>query len=209
MRADMVTLEANLVLDHVRWYLGKHSYSKDGAFLSFQGYLAMMIDASQILNDAQASVNEVDDDINAIKSMMFKVLVASVEDENVQAILPFQTSLREGNTFTHIVNESFYDVQTNYHSIEQGDAICGRGGSFDESARFRLYADIRRKTVPQVKNKIAYNTPQYNAPQYIDQHTVPTCPGCLAKAKRIVVKHLLAKCDGDLVRVAKMLAVRQ
>lgn len=190
----MATLEANLVLDHVRQYLGKHSYSKDGAFLSFQGYIAMMISASQILNDARASVNEVivvdADTLRAsIKSMMFKVLVASVEDENVQAILPFQTSLRKGNTFTHIVNESFYDVQTNYPSIEQGDAICGRGGSFDPHAAYRI------RTTP--------------VSVHIDQHTVPTCPGCLAKAKRIVVKHLLAKCDGDPARVAKMLADRQ
>jgi hypothetical protein len=200
----MATLEANLILDHVRQYLGKHSYSKDGAFLSFQGYIAMMVDASQILNDARASVNEVDaepvfpgvdvivvdaDTLRAsIKSMMFKVLVASVEDENVQAILPFQTSLRKGNRFTHIVNASFYTMK-NVHSIEPGDAICGRGGSFDSQAAYRIH------TTP--------------VSLHIDQHTVPTCPGCLAKSKHIIVEHLLAKCDGDPVCVAKMLADRQ
>jgi hypothetical protein len=85
-----------------------------------------------------------------------EVLKGSIADSDVQKLLPFQTSVAVGRTESHIINESFYDVETNYHIIQRGDAICGR------------YSPFYRGLGGQ-----------------------PTCPGCLAKSKRIIVDHLL------------------
>ena len=85
-----------------------------------------------------------------------EVLKGSIADSDVQKLLPFQTSVAVGRTESHIINESFYDVETNYHIIQRGDAICGR------------YSPFYRGLGGQ-----------------------PTCPGCLAKGKGIIVDHLL------------------
>jgi hypothetical protein len=88
-----------------------------------------------------------------------EVLKGSIADSDVQKLLPFQTSVAVGRTESHIINESFYDVETNYHIIQRGDAICGR------------YSPFYRGLGGQ-----------------------PTCPGCLAKGKGIIVNHLYKTC---------------
>jgi hypothetical protein len=88
-----------------------------------------------------------------------EVLKASIKDGDVQKLLPFQTTLGRGNNYTHIVNTSSYDVETNYHVIGEGETICKRHGG-EES----LWA--------------------------IGTAVTPLCPGCIAKAKAIIVAHL-------------------
>lgn len=56
----------------------------------------------------------------------FKVLKSSISDADLQRLLPFQTSLELGSTHVHIVNESAYEVKTQYHSITDGDTLCAR-----------------------------------------------------------------------------------
>ena len=89
-----------------------------------------------------------------------RVMAGLIADEDVQKRLPFQTSLGAGNNYVHIVNESLYKVKTNHHTIEEGDTLCYRLGG----VKWHL-ADLR-------------------------DATVPTCPGCLAKAKWIIVNVL-------------------
>ena len=89
-----------------------------------------------------------------------EVLKASIKDWDVQKLLPFQTTLGRGIHYTHIVNASSYDVETNYHVISEGETICKRHGGEDS-----LWA--------------------------IGTAVTPLCPGCLAKAKAIIVAHLL------------------
>jgi hypothetical protein len=89
-----------------------------------------------------------------------EVLKGSIADRDVQKLLPFQTRIGTGDTKYHIVNASAYVVQTNNHSIYEGQTLCKRFG----------------------------NT-YYTAPSYIE---AATCPGCLAKAKAIIVYHLLS-----------------
>jgi hypothetical protein len=62
-----------------------------------------------------------------ITRLAFKVLKSSIEDKDIQRLLPFQTSLELGN-HVHIVNESAYAVETKYHVITDGDTLCARGG---------------------------------------------------------------------------------
>jgi hypothetical protein len=83
----------------------------------------------------------------------------SIPDAKVREYLPFATSIVEGSTHFHIKNDSVYDVDTKYHTIEQGDTLCARGGDNSNELRY----------------------------------VVPTCPGCIAKAKNIIASHLLAK----------------
>ena len=91
-----------------------------------------------------------------------RALAGAIADWDVQKLLPFQTSLAAGNNYVHIVNASAYTVETNHHTIEEGDTICYRAGG----VKWELSQDSDRVT---------------------------TCPGCLAKAKRIIVDHLLGE----------------
>jgi hypothetical protein len=87
-----------------------------------------------------------------------EVLKGSIADSAVQKLLPFQTTIEAGSTKYHIVNASAYVVETNSHTIYEGQTLCKRSGE-------RAWPTYR--------------------------HTQPTCPGCLAKAKAIIVQHLL------------------
>jgi hypothetical protein len=88
-----------------------------------------------------------------------EVLKGSIANRDVQKLLPFQTAIGVGDTYYHIVNASAYLVETNCHTIYEGETLCKRFGNdgWSDSARFAL----------------------------------PTCPGCLAKAKALIVHHLL------------------
>ena len=86
-----------------------------------------------------------------------EVLKGSIDDRDVQKLLPFQTKVGVGDTKYHIVNASAYVVATNAHTIYEGQTLCKRFGN--------VYGDTR--------------------------YHQPTCPGCLAKAKAIIVQHLL------------------
>lgn len=89
-----------------------------------------------------------------------EVLKGSIEDSDVQKLLPFQTKRVYGNNYVHIENESAYTIETNSHYIHEGDTLCARQG-------LTRYA------------------------QYSPENVV-TCPGCLIKAKNIIVNHLYA-----------------
>ena len=140
---NLSIVEANLILDHARGYLERQSYAS-----VIVKWVNGVDAAIALLEQAQADVNA---DVNAptpeptrivfidldaierevvaeVERMAFKVIAASIEDKNVQAMLPFQTSLELGETFVHIVNESFYNVPTNSHEITQGETLCARGG---------------------------------------------------------------------------------
>ena len=88
-----------------------------------------------------------------------EVLKGSIDDRDVQKLLPFQTKVGVGDTKYHIVNASAYVVATNAHTIYEGQTLCKRFGN--------VYGDA------------------------ISRYQQPTCPGCLAKAKAIIVQHLL------------------
>lgn len=91
-----------------------------------------------------------------------EVLIGSIADDDVQKLLPFSTSLGLGDNFTHIVNKSAYTVQTNSHAISESETLCKRA--------------------------------EYTHPMYYGENVfgTPTCPGCLAKGKAIIVNHLLS-----------------
>lgn len=86
-------------------------------------------------------------------------LKRDIRDTDLQALLPFQTSIVAGDTHFHIRNDSKYVVETKYHDIEQGDTLCARAKNNDD-VLYGVYA---------------------------------TCPGCIAKAKNVVVTHLLSE----------------
>lgn len=65
--------------------------------------------------------------VRILTRVAFKVLKSSISDKDLQRLLPFQSSLELGNTHVHIVNESAYEVKTQYHSIGDGDTLCARG----------------------------------------------------------------------------------
>lgn len=90
-------------------------------------------------------------------------LKARIQDTAVREYLPFLTSVSDGLNHFHIRNDSAYPVDTKYHTIEQGDTLCGRGGDNN----------------------------------YTVSHVSPTCPGCIAKAKNIIVTHLLDLATGN------------
>lgn len=90
-----------------------------------------------------------------------EVLKQSISDDDVQRLLPFATSLGLGENFSHIINKSAYTVQTNSHNVTEGDTLCKRG----EPTRGMYYGE--------------------------NVFGTPSCPGCLAKAKAIIVNHLL------------------
>jgi len=61
--------------------------------------------------------------------------------EKVQRLLPFQTELRSGNNFVHIVNKGAKRVElSNGTTIHEHDTLCRRSG--------RLYADARGLECP-------------------------------------------------------------
>jgi hypothetical protein len=93
-----------------------------------------------------------------------EVLKGSINDSDVQRLLPFQTSLGRGAQHLHILNASAYTVETNAHFIEEGDTLCKRAAYTPEFLAY--YSEV-------IKRPTA------------------TCPGCLAKAKSIIVNHLL------------------
>lgn len=95
------------------------------------------------------------------------VLRGAINDKDVQKLLPFQTKLGRGNTYVHIVNASAYTVETNSHFIRETGTLCAREGG----ARWTISSEI-------ITAQGA------------------TCPGCLAKAKTIIVNHLL---DNELL----------
>lgn len=90
-------------------------------------------------------------------------LKQSLADADVLKLLPFKTEVSVGENYFHIVNQSAYAVTTDAHVIREGETLCKRG----EGAGLFL---------PDV---------------LLDANTVPTCPGCLAKAKAVIVNHLL------------------
>lgn len=98
---------------------------------------------------------------------------ASVAAEDIQKLLPFQSSLELGDNYIHIVNESAYPVYTKSHEIGLGDTLCKRG--------------------KDANGKVTEAT--------------PTCPGCLVKARGVIINHLLDQFAGDYFAVA--LALKQ
>lgn len=76
--------------------------------------------------------------------------------------LPFATSIQYGNTYRHIVNESFFTVRTADHSINCDEPLCGRSryGLKDEDA-------------------LAFDENKYH-----------DCPGCLAKGRALAARAL-------------------
>jgi hypothetical protein len=92
-----------------------------------------------------------------------EVLKASIADADIQRLLPFQTRLVMGENHIHIENTSAYTVETQYHLISEGDTLCVKVG--------QTYALGAYRSVQVSK--------------------VATCPGCLAKAKGVIVNHLL------------------
>ena len=118
---------------------------------------------------AKATVYIVD-----MRAAELRVLAGLIADGDVQKLLPFQTSLHKGTNHVHIVNKSAYTVETNYHTIEEGDSICYRAESFKHNSEYNVRTGLGSRI-------------------YVDQYAVATCPGCLAKAKRIIVEHILEK----------------
>jgi hypothetical protein len=50
----------------------------------------------------------------------------AIEDDDVQAFLKFHTTLGRGENFIHIVNDSFYKIETERHTIGRGDTLCAK-----------------------------------------------------------------------------------
>jgi hypothetical protein len=105
-----------------------------------------------------------------------EVLKGSINDSDVQRLLPFQTSLGRGAQHRHILNASAYTVETNAHFIEEGDTLCKRAAYTPELLGYYL--------VGGAANQNGSLSSQAKRP-------TATCPGCLAKAKSIIVNHLL------------------
>jgi len=138
----------------------RHIQNQSG--LGWSQWYSDVLDASDILRaardaqDAEPVTTAIVIDMDRLER---EVLKGSIEDRDVQKLLPFQSALGAGNTYIHLVNKSAYTVETKYHYIREGETLCKRAGY----ARPTVFADR------------------------------PTCPGCLAKAKSVIVNHLLDK----------------
>jgi hypothetical protein len=60
-----------------------------------------------------------------------EVLKGSINDSDVQRLLPFQTSLGRGAHYLHILNASAYTVETNAHFIEWEPLFPGKASHGD------------------------------------------------------------------------------
>lgn len=76
-----------------------------------------------------------------------------IADDDVRSLLPFLTSVSDGENHFHIRNDSRYDVETKYHVIEQGDTLCGRRG--DNSLTLRCVTPTCPGCIAKAKNIIA------------------------------------------------------
>jgi hypothetical protein len=90
----------------------------------------------------------------------------TIEEKDIQRLLPFQTRLAYGVNHIHIVNASAYPLTTTSSDVdvEEGDALCygTHGYRYDASPALRLATIV----------------------------TVPTCPTCIVNAKHVIVAHL-------------------
>lgn len=86
----------------------------------------------------------------------YEMVKDGIGDALIQSLLPFQTSLVEGETHIHIQNESLYTVETKYHNIRQGETLCAKAGE-----TFRVGRGVKKPTCPgciaKGKGIAAYN----------------------------------------------------
>lgn len=81
-----------------------------------------------------------------------------------------ERDVMRGDNYVHIVNRSAYTVETNSHLVPEGAALCARKEMFRPSADFTIR-----------NNGLVIR---------LDQHKTATCPGCLTKAKTVIVDYL-------------------
>ncbi len=51
-----------------------------------------------------------------------------IADEDLRDFLKFRTGLAAGDNYIHIVNLSAYEVETERHTIMNGDTLCRKSG---------------------------------------------------------------------------------
>jgi hypothetical protein len=101
-------------------------------------------------------------DLNRLKQEELK---ENIQDATIQKLLPFHTALVVGENYVHVQNSSAYVVTTNSHEVLEGDTLCAKRGA-------------------------TYPVGGFHSVQQRVRGNVPTCPGCIAKAKAIIAQHL-------------------
>lgn len=153
-------------------YLGNQSCSNVARSSTsprlFGEWFQAVSDARDILKDAITSLDSqpvviIVVDVEAIER---RLIAKSIADEDVIGLLPYQAAVGAGDNYFHIVNKSLYEVTTNAHVIPYDETLCARGIN---TGRGRNGFD-------------AVGVGKFAL--------IPTCPGCLAKAKNQIAYHL-------------------
>ncbi len=112
--------------------------------------------------------------IASLRKFIVTTLKATIEDADVIALLPFASAIACGDNHNHIINMSAYPVSTKYHTFTKHEALCGCWKPSSWVSWWKP-ASTREKTY------------------YRGLGAEPTCPGCIAKAKGVIVNNLLQR----------------
>jgi len=170
--------ELKTKLQRILKYVENKSYRNDAdreGGLTYRQWVYAIDDAVALLNGALDVFEGLSNDLNIVvvevievdlKELEREALKSVIRVEDIQGLLPFQTGIVSGENFFHVVNESLYDVETKHHIIQKGSSLCARGINGNVSP---VLGPIRG--------------------------VYPTCPGCVAKSKNIIARHVQNSLD--------------
>ncbi len=158
--------EPTTILENVRVYLTSATFHTRGKGLGFYEWLADTGDAVDILDNATDQLTQPEPEPVVLIAIDLgelerRVLAGAIADGDIPKLLPFQTALGKGENHIHLINESAYVVTTNSHVVGEGDTLCARAGGA------RVFPYVNKSLYPV------------------------TCPGCLIKAKNLIVDKAL------------------
>jgi hypothetical protein len=59
-------------------------------------------------------------------NLVYELLKLAIPTGEIGSYLRFRTEVKRGRRHTHIVNTSSFTIETRYHYIGTGEALCGR-----------------------------------------------------------------------------------